>query len=167
MRIQAVQEVSAHASREVASVAGLGLVAARAARSLCLRLDRVPNHEVSAMHEISLDACGTPSFDGEMLRYVVTVVALRLRVACLAQALFVHCKLTVPAHEATLVPQKRLRQDAIEIAGLVAWPTLAAIPLLLVLVAGKALAHRRHAGGSRLDDARMAGNALTLDLGHP
>src|SRR5688572_22470506 len=102
-----------------------------------------------------------------MLRDVVAVVALRLRMACLTQALFVHRELTVPAHEGTLVAQERLRQDAIEIAGLVARPTLAAIPLLLVLVAGKALAHRRHAGGSYLDDARVARHALTLDLGHP
>ena len=167
MRIEAVQEVSAHAPRDVTSVAGRGLVTARTARSLRLRLDRVPNHEVSAMHEVSLDACGTPSLDREMLGNVVAVVALRLRVACLTQALFVRCKLTVPAHEATLVAQERLRQDAIEIAGLVARPTLAAIPLLLVLVAGEALAHRWHAGGSHLNDARMAGHALTLDLGHP
>jgi hypothetical protein len=72
----------------------------------------VARDEIAAVDEVSVDALGAAALDGEILRHIVTIVALRLRMTSLAQAFLLLGELPVTAREALVVPQESLRQRA-------------------------------------------------------
>jgi hypothetical protein len=112
MRVAPQDAISAHPARHVARIARFRGVAAQAARRLRLRFDGVARDEIATVDEVSIDTLGLAALDGEILRHVVTIVALRLRVTSLTQAFLLLGKLAVTAREALVVPQESLRQRA-------------------------------------------------------
>ena len=102
------------------------------------------------------------------LSHVVARLALGLRVAVLAQAcLLALChRIAVVAQEGVVVLQEGHGQRVAECLRLVTRRALAALPLLRVLVAAEALAHRRQRRALRIDDAGVTRHALAADLRH-
>jgi hypothetical protein len=166
MRIAPGDAVTAHASRHVAGVAGFYRVTAHAAGGLRFCFQGMPSQKIATVDELSLDAFRTAPLDREVLRHVMAVVALRLRVARLAELLFLLCELTVSPGKSLIMRQKRLRQRPLEVRLHVTRHTFALVPLLLVLMAGQTLAHRRQGVPRFPHHARMARHALPLERLH-
>jgi hypothetical protein len=76
------------------------------------------------------------------------------------------CQLPVVAHEALIVTEESLGPRVREIARLMAGRTLSPIPLLLVFVAGEALAHGRQRRSARFYDSAVARHALPANFRH-
>jgi hypothetical protein len=131
-----------------------------------LSFERVPDQEPSAMHLPFLELFRMPALDAESLRGVVTIVALRLGVARLAQAPIFGRHLSMVTHEARIVAEKGLRRRPRQILRLVTGRALPLLPLLSVLVTGEALAHRRQRRGPALHHSAVTGHALPLDFAH-
>lgn len=166
MRILGTQANGADSARDVASVAALRGVAALAPHRLRLGFDRVPNHEVAAMDETTFDLLRHSRLHRQSLRNVVAVVALRLRVAGLAELLFLARELAVLVGEVLIVLQKRLRQRAFEIGLNVTRRAQPLLPLGRVFVTRETFDHRREGRLARFDYPRVTGHTLPVDSLH-
>ena len=102
MWVRRIGDVRAHAARCVARVATLRGMTRQAARWLRARFDRVANHEVPTVHLSRLDLFRPSLLDREILRHVVTRLALRLRMAALAKL-----SLLALGHHTAVVTKKR------------------------------------------------------------
>jgi hypothetical protein len=145
MRIGWVGDVRAHSAGSVAGVATLDRVAREATSRLGTRLDRVANHEVTPMLVARFESLRPTSFDRQILRYVMARLTLRLRMAALTElSLFwLSHGAAVVSQELRVVLQKRAGHRAPQLFGFMAGGALALGPLLRMLVAAEALAHRR------------------------
>jgi hypothetical protein len=142
-------------------------MAANAARRLGLGLDGVAHHEISAVHEAAIEALRAPPLHGHVLRQIVAIRALPLRMTGPAEVRFLLRERTVVADEALVVTQERLRERALQIGPVMTRRALPRSPLLFMLVAGEALAHRRHRRAPGSQDPRVTAHTLPLDRLHP
>ena len=88
----------------------------RAARGLGLRFDRVPNDEITPVHQRAVDLFGLAALDRQILRGVVAVVALLLGMARLAQPAIFDRELTVMARELRVVLEEGARRGARQVS---------------------------------------------------
>src|SRR5450755_868287 len=127
----------------------------------------MPSHEIAAVLEVRRHGLGPATLDAQILRRVVAAVAVRLRVARLAQALLLRGLGPVVLHEVAFVPQKGLGHDALHVGQRMTRRALAQIPLRLMLVTTEALLHGRERRTARFHHARVTRHALALDTLHP
>jgi hypothetical protein len=124
-------------------------------------------HEVAAVHEAALNRLGAAPLHAQILASVVTAVAIGLGVTSLAQALLLHGFGAVMAHESGFMAQEGLWHEALEVTIGMTGRALPRLPLLLVLVTAKALAHRRQGRLARLDHPAVAAHTLSSKLRKP
>ena len=118
------------------------------------------------MDEMTFDGLRSSPLDRKILRRVVANVAIGLPVTRLAQASFARREPAVTASKAPVVAQKGLRHHARELTRVVTRHAYAALPLVLVFVAGEALLHRRKPRNALCDDAFVASDALAANAVH-
>jgi len=126
------------------------------------------NHEITAVHLARLDLFGTARFDLQVLSYVVTRLALRLRMTALAQLRLLALRHDAPVmtQEAGVVLEERHWHGAPKRFRLVARSALGLSPLLLVFMTGEALAHGRQRRPFRVHHSRVTRHALAANFRH-